>query len=156
MASVVKPHKAPAAKAMASPNHWRGKVLRFAMPNFTVPADNPTPGSMVYSLGHRNHFGLAIHPVTGDLYQTENGGQWMDEINRILPGGNYGWQIVEGQESTPDPSLVDPLAYYHPTSAPTGCCFYTGEHYPATYKNAWFFSNYNQNELLVVWLDATG
>ena len=139
-----------------NPANWRGKVLRFAMPNFTVPADNPTPGSMVYSLGHRNHFGLAIHPVTGDLYQTENGGQWMDEINRILPGGNYGWPIVEGQESTPDPSLVDPLAYYHPTSAPTGCCFYTGEHYPATYKNAWFFSNYNQNELRVVWLDATG
>lgn len=139
-----------------NPNDWRGKILRFAMPNFTVPADNPTPGSMVYSMGHRNQFGLAIHPVTGDLYQTENGGAWMDEINRILPGGNCGWPIYEGQETTPDPSLVDPLAFYHPTSAPTGCCFYTGEHYPAIYKNVWFFTNYNHNELRAVWLDATG
>lgn len=138
------------------PNDWRGKILRFDLPNFTVPADNPTSGSMVYSMGHRNQFGLAIHPVTGDLYQTENGGQWMDEINHIQPGGNHGWPIVEGQELTPDPTLVDPLAYYQPTSAPTGCCFYSGEHYPALYKNVWFFTNYNQNQLRAVFLDATG
>ncbi|MFT4841389.1 MAG: glucose/arabinose dehydrogenase [Planctomycetota bacterium] len=139
-----------------NPTDWRGKILRFAMPNFTVPGNNPTPGSMVYSLGHRNQFGLAIHPVTGDVYQTENGGAWMDEINHILPGGNYGWPIFEGLETTPNPGLMDPLAYYQPTSAPTGCCFYTGEHYPAIYKNAWFFTNYNSNELRAVWLDASG
>ena len=139
-----------------NPADWRGKILRFEMPNFTVPGDNPTPGNMVYSMGHRNQFGLAIHPVTGDLYQTENGGGWMDEINHILPGGNYGWPIVEGQETIPDPSLIDPLAYYQPTTAPTGCCFYSGEHYPAIFKNVWFFTSYNVNELRAVWLDASG
>lgn len=139
-----------------NPNNWRGKILRFAVPNLTIPADNPTPGSAVYSIGHRNQFGLAIHPVTGDLFQTENGGTWMDEINRIQPGGNHGWPIVEGQEATPDPALVDPLAFYHPTTAPTGCCFYNGEHYPAVYKNVWFFTNYNQNDVIAVTLNATG
>ena len=135
---------------------WRGKILRFDVPNLTIPANNPTPASAVYSMGHRNQFGLAIHPVTSDLFQTENGGSWMDEINRIVPGGNYGWPLAEGQEAPPNPSLIDPLAFYHPTTAPTGCCFYTGEHYPAVYKNAWFFTNYNQNQLRAVWLDATG
>lgn len=139
-----------------NPGNWRGKILRFEVPNLTIPSDNPTPGSAVYSIGHRNQFGLAIHPVTGDLFQTENGGTWMDEINRIVPGGNHGWPIVEGQELTPDPTLVDPLAFFHPTTAPTGCCFYNGEHWPVLYKNVWFYTNYNGNELQAVWLDATG
>ncbi|MCK5940943.1 MAG: PQQ-dependent sugar dehydrogenase [Planctomycetes bacterium] len=133
----------------------RGKILRYEVPNLTVPASNPF-GNPVWSYGHRNTFGLAVHPVSGDIYQTENGGSWMDEVNHIVGGGNYGWPIYEGQETTPDPSLVDPLSFYHPTSAPTGCCFYTGEHYPATYKNAWFFTNYNHNELRALWLDPTG
>jgi glucose/arabinose dehydrogenase len=133
----------------------RGKILRYEVPNLTVPASNPF-GNAVWSYGHRNTFGLTVHPVSGDLYQTENGGSWMDEINHIVGGGNYGWPIYEGQETTPDPTLVDPLAFYHPTSAPTGTCFYTGDHYPALYKNAWFFTNYNANELRVLWLDATG
>ena len=51
---------------------------------------------------------------------------------------------------------MDPLAFYHPTLAPTGCGFYSGNHYPTLYKNAWFFTNYNGNEIRTVWLDATG
>ncbi|MFK7742545.1 MAG: sorbosone dehydrogenase family protein [Planctomycetota bacterium] len=137
-------------------NSWRGKVLRFEVPNLTVPADNPFSGSAVYTYGHRNQFGLTIHPVTGDVFQTENGGGWMDEINRLLPGGNYGWPIVEGQELTPDPALIDPMQHFQPTLAPTGCCFYSGDHYPANYRNAWFYTTYNTNELSVAWLDPTG
>ena len=137
-------------------NSWRGKILRFDVPDLTIPADNPFAGSAIYSYGHRNQFGLSLHPISGDLYQTENGGGWQDEVNRILPGGNYGWPIVEGQETTPNPLLEDPLAIYHPTSAPTGCCFYTGEHYPAVFHNAWFFTNYNDNQLSVIWFDANG
>ena len=67
-----------AAAVAQNPNDWRGKILRFDVPNLTIPGDNPTAGSAVYSIGHRNTFGLAIHPVTGGLYQTENGGAWMD------------------------------------------------------------------------------
>jgi glucose/arabinose dehydrogenase len=139
-----------------NPASWLGKVLRFDVPNLTVPANNPFAGSAIYSLGHRNHFGLAIHPVTGVLYQTENGGALMDEVNRIVPGGNYGWPLVEGTEAVPDPTLVDPLAFYQPTTAPTGTCFYSGDHYPLAYRNAWFFADWNMNRLRMLTLDASG
>ncbi|MCC7066240.1 MAG: PQQ-dependent sugar dehydrogenase [Planctomycetes bacterium] len=137
-------------------NSWNGKILRFDVPNLTVPANNPFPGNAVYSYGHRNQFGLAIHPVTGDLFQTENGGALMDEINRIVPGGNYGWPTVEGRELTPNASYVDPLSWYQPTTAPTGTCFYSGENYPAQYQNVWFWTDWNQNRVHAVTLNATG
>ncbi len=133
---------------------WRGKVLRFEVPNLTVPSNNPFPGNPVYSYGHRNQFGLTIHPVTGDLFQTENGGALMDEINRIVPGGNYGWPAVEGTEVVPDPAYVDPLSVYAPTVALTGCAFYAGENYPANYRNVFFFTDYNQARVHATTLDA--
>lgn len=135
---------------------WNGKILRFEVPNLTVPANNPFPGSPVWSYGHRNQFGLAIHPVTGDLFQTENGGAIMDEINRIVPGGNYGWPTVEGHSSTPIVGLVEPIAWYQPTTAPTGTCFYHGTHYPTAWQDTWFWTDYNQNRLRAVVLDASG
>lgn len=137
-------------------NSWNGKILRFAVPNLTVPVNNPFPGNPVWSYGHRNQFGLAIHPQTGDLFQTENGGALMDEINRIVPGGNYGWPTVEGQEMVPNPGFVDPLHWYQPTTAPTGCGFYAGANYPAIWQNVWFFTDWNMNRLRAVTLDATG
>lgn len=137
-------------------NIWNGKILRFHVPNLTVPANNPFPGNAVYSYGHRNQFGLAIHPVSGDLYQTENGSALMDEINRIVPGGNYGWPNVEGREVTPNAAYVDPLGYYQPTTAPTGTCFYTGSNYPAQYNNVWFWTDWNSNRLRAVTLSANG
>lgn len=143
-------------------SNWLGKVLRFAVPgpsavpSLVIPQDNPFPGSAIYSFGHRNQFGLAVHPVTGVLYQTENGGALRDEINRVVAGGNYGWPTFEGYETTPNPNFVDPLAWYQPTTAPTGMGFYTGDHYPAAYRNAWFFMDYNQGRLHQVNLDAAG
>lgn len=133
-----------------------GKVLRYELPNLTAPANNPFPGSPIYSYGHRNMFGLGIHPVTGVLYATENGLALQDEINRILPGGNYGWPLVEGAETTPNPALVDPLRTYAPTIAPTGMCFYAGDHYPASWKNVWFLTDYNAGRVRAVTLDASG
>jgi glucose/arabinose dehydrogenase len=135
---------------------WNGKILRFLVPNLAVPLDNPFAGNAVYSYGHRNQFGLAIHPVTGEVFQTENGGALMDEINRIVPGGNYGWPNVEGRELTPNAAFVDPMLYYQPTTAPTGTCFYHGDNYPAAYQNGWFWTDWNQNRLRHVTLDATG
>jgi glucose/arabinose dehydrogenase len=67
-----------------------GKILRMN-PDGTPAKDNPFPGSYVYSLGHRNPQGLAWHPDTGELYASEHGPKRYDEINRILPGRNYGW-----------------------------------------------------------------
>ncbi|MFO0846923.1 MAG: PQQ-dependent sugar dehydrogenase, partial [Gemmataceae bacterium] len=141
--------------------NWLGKTLRFTLPDLTIPADNPFasspfPSNAIYSLGHRNQFGLAINPLNGGLYQTENGGALKDEINHIIAGGDYGWPTYEGNEPVQNPAFVDPLAWYQPTTAPTGMCFYTGDHYPAAYHNAWFWMDYNLGRLHQVNLDAAG
>ncbi|MFY9344000.1 MAG: PQQ-dependent sugar dehydrogenase [Planctomycetota bacterium] len=135
---------------------WLGKVLRFDVPNLTVPATNPFPGSAIFTLGHRNQFGLALHPVSSSVYQTENGSALMDEVNLLAPGGNFGWPVYEGAEPLPNPAYVDPLVVYQPTTAPTGTCFYTGEHYPLQYRHGWFFCDYNMNRLRLLTLNGAG
>jgi glucose/arabinose dehydrogenase len=71
-----------------------GKVLRLD-PDGTVPADNPFPGSYVWSYGHRNPQGLAFDSQ-GRLWEQEFGNNVMDETNLIVKGGNYGWPACEG------------------------------------------------------------
>lgn len=94
-----------------------GKILRVA-PDGSVPADNPFPGSRVYSLGHRNVQGLAWD-ARGRLFATELGQNTSDEVNRIRPGGNYGWPDVEGNGNNPD--YVDPVSVFSPADAsPSG------------------------------------
>ncbi len=73
-----------------------GKVLRMTLEG-RVPQDNPFPGSLVYSYGHRNPQGMAWSPA-GALFVTEHGESGHDEINRIRPGANYGWPLAEGAE----------------------------------------------------------
>jgi glucose/arabinose dehydrogenase len=110
-----------------------GKILRLN-PDGSVPADNPFPGSPVYSLGHRNPQGLAWQPGTDQLYSVEHGpsGEFglccLDEFNRIQPGGNYGWPVVTGAPG--DPRFIDPLLHSgsNATWAPGGAAFYTGDH----------------------------
>lgn len=105
-----------------------GKILRLNSDG-SVPADNPFPGSFVYSLGHRNPQGLAWHPDTGALYAVEHGpsGEMglccLDELNRIEPGGNYGWPEVTG--ATGDARYSDPLLHSgaNSTWAPAGAAF---------------------------------
>lgn len=135
---------------------WNGKVLRFDVPNLTVPSDNPFAGSPVWSSGHRNQFGLAIHPVTGGLFQTENGQSLADEVNRIVRGGDYGWPTYEGSEPAPNPATVDPLYTWSPTPDLTGTCFYSGSHYPASYANAWFVGEFTAGIVHRLTLNAAG
>lgn len=80
------------------PRSLAGKILRIA-PDGTIPADNPRPGSPVWSLGHRNPQGLAWNPE-GGLYAVEHGQSAHDEINRITPGRNYGWPVDQGDEQS--------------------------------------------------------
>lgn len=108
-----------------------GKILRLN-PDGSVPADNPFPGSYVYSYGHRNPQGLAWHPTTGQLYSTEHGpsGEMglccRDELNLIRPGANYGWPVVT--DAPGDPRFVDPILHSgDATWAPAGMDFVTGE-----------------------------
>ncbi len=79
-------------------NSLNGKVLRLNLDG-SVPADNPTPGSYVYSYGHRNPQGLALGP-NGVIYSSEHGQSNDDEVNIIEPGRNYGWPNVEGMCNT--------------------------------------------------------
>ncbi len=85
-----------------------GKILRLT-PEGRVPADNPFPGSPVYSFGHRNPQGLAWDR-DGGLWASEFGQNTWDELNRITPGGNYGWPIAEGIAGAD--GMIDPVAQW--------------------------------------------
>lgn len=104
--------------AAQDPDVRRGKILRVELDG-SVPSDNPTPGSPVYSLGHRNVQGLAWTDE-GELYASEFGQNTWDELNLIEPGANYGWPIVEG-DGGEGRGFVDPVAVWSTGSAsPSG------------------------------------
>ncbi|WP_434743444.1 PQQ-dependent sugar dehydrogenase [Micromonospora sp. SH-82] len=84
-----------------------GKILRLTPEGEPAPG-NPTSGSPVYSLGHRNVQGLAWD-AEGRLFATEFGQNDVDEINLIRPGGNYGWPEVEGEGDTDGGRYINPL-----------------------------------------------
>ena len=124
------------------------KVLRLN-DDGTAVDDNPFIGSPdylpeIYSLGHRNQLGLALHPETGDLWAADNGPQGGDEANIIRPGRNYGWPLASysrgysGVRVTETPWLREfeqPEVLWWPSIAPSGLTFYTGEHFPAWQGN---------------------
>ncbi|MGK9146158.1 PQQ-dependent sugar dehydrogenase [Plantibacter flavus] len=85
-----------------------GKILRMT-PEGAVPADNPFPGSVVYSFGHRNPQGIAWDR-DGGLWASEFGQDTWDELNRIEAGGNYGWPVAEGIAGLP--GMIDPVAQW--------------------------------------------
>ncbi len=128
-----------------NPANHIGKVIRIE-PDGKVPADNPFVARSgtapeVFSLGHRNIQGAALHPGTGELWASEHGPQGGDEINRVLGGLNYGWPLVTYGvnygigtrigEVDPKPGFEPPLWHWVPTSvAPSGLAFLTSERYP--------------------------
>jgi glucose/arabinose dehydrogenase len=109
------------------PNDIGGKVLRLNA-NGTIPDDNPYGDSPVYSIGHRNSFGICVDPATGDVWETENGPTSDDEVNRIVSGANYGWadQLGPGGRAA---GFVDPVLDYPQVIVPTGCAVWNGALY---------------------------
>jgi len=91
----------------------------------------------LYSIGHRNPQGIAIHPQTGDLWESEHGPRGGDEINRIRAGVNYGWPIITyGLEYSGQPvgagiqqkdGLEQPVYYWDPVVSPSGMTFYSSD-----------------------------
>jgi glucose/arabinose dehydrogenase len=114
-----------------------GKLLRMT-PEGTVPEDNPFPGSLVYSLGHRNPQGIGW-AADGTLFLAEFGQNTWDELNVITPGGNYGWPAVEGAGG--DPEFVDPVLQW-PTSqaSPSGLAVVDGTVYIANLRGQRLFA----------------
>lgn len=124
-----------------------GKVLRVE-PDGTVPEDNPFGRSLVYSMGHRNLFGLAISSG-GRVFVTENGPDTGDEVNEVKPGGNYGWPAVLG--GTADTRFEAPLISYEKVNAPTGVIFYEGA-LLREWQGRLVFGDWNEGDLHVLTL----
>jgi glucose/arabinose dehydrogenase len=120
-----------------------GKVLRFN-DDGSIPKDNPFAGRAdarpeIYTLGHRSSLGLALHPVTGEMWLNENGPNGGDEINILKPGRNYGWPLLSFGRTYQGPwqstqfareGFESPLVYWTPAIAVSGMAFYTGDKFP--------------------------
>jgi glucose/arabinose dehydrogenase len=116
-----------------------GSILRVNLDG-TVPRDNPFAGGgglpEIWSYGHRNPQGIVYDPVTNRLWSNEHGPRGGDEINLIMPGGNYGWPIVshgkeywgpvQVGEGTTKAGMVDPVKVYIPSIAPGSLLLYSG------------------------------
>jgi glucose/arabinose dehydrogenase len=120
-----------------------GKVLRLR-DDGTAPADNPFAGKAgarpeVFSMGHRDQLGIAVHPLTGAVLAAEHGPNGGDEVNLILPGRNYGWPKVsfgrnyDGPRHSEAPvaeGIEQGLIVWLPSIGPSGLAFYTGDRFP--------------------------
>jgi glucose/arabinose dehydrogenase len=136
----------PQAQAL---NSGLGKVIRITREGTPAPG-NPLAGQAgarpeLYSYGHRNPQGLALHPVTGDLWENEFGPRGGDEVNRIQPGKNYGWPIITygieyagpkvGSGIQQQGGLEQPVYYWDPVVSPSGMTFYSGDALPEWKNN---------------------
>ncbi len=152
-------------------NHL-GKVVRIEADG-RLPADNPLVGRAglpanarleIWSWGHRNVQGAAVHPSTGELWTTEHGPQGGDELNLTLPGRNHGWPVItHGRnyivgtrigEGTERSDVVAPLAHWSPLSiAPSGMAFLTSDRYPG-WKGQLFIGSLRAEALIRIELDG--
>ena len=128
------------AQDLSRPN---GKIHRIHRDG-RIPTSNPYYGqanvvSSIYSYGHRNPQGLAIHPETGQLWDTEHGPLGGDELNLIQPASNYGWPVISYGINYNGAIITDlvrkegmeqPIFYWKPSIAVCGLDFYSGDLFP--------------------------
>jgi glucose/arabinose dehydrogenase len=127
-----------------NPVNHLGKIIHIKREGGPAP-DNPFLNREgvrpeIWSLGHRNVQGAALHPQTGELWTAEHGARGGDEINIPRKGKNYGWPVItygvdysgaKIGEGTAKPGLEQPIYYWDPSIAPSGMTFYTGDKFPA-------------------------
>jgi glucose/arabinose dehydrogenase len=145
--------------AQSLDNHV-GKTLRLT-DDGGAPADNPFAGRAgvkpeIYTYGHRNGYGLAFHPQTGELWQIEIGPMGGDELNILRAGANYGWPLVSlGRNYTGTlvsdqpwyrPGMENPRMFWVPQISPSGLTFYTGERFPQ-WKGSAFIGSLNGQQV---------
>jgi len=165
------------------PTSHGGKVLRLR-DDGTAPDDNPFVGRPgykpeIYTLGHRNPVGLAVHPQTGEIWEHENGPADGDEVNILKPGANYGWPLVGmgrgyagdfiGSTGTIGEALgrrdastmymegmEQPFFFWTPAVAPSGMTFYTGNQYPPSWRGSVFIGTLKAQRLEQYLFDDDG
>ncbi len=141
-----------------NPKSLTGKVLRLTDEG-KVPPDNPFVGRAdarpeVFTMGHRNVLRLAKHPLTGAIWQIENGPNGGDEVNILAPGANYGWPLVSlgrtyggaWQGPFTKEGFRDPIIYWMPAIAVSSITFYTGDRLPK-WKGDVFVSGMRYGEI---------
>jgi glucose/arabinose dehydrogenase len=138
-----------------------GKVIRITKDG-QAASGNPTftqTGALpeLYTIGHRNVQGLALHPVTGEIWQGEHGPRGGDEINRLKPGSNYGWPTITygieysgekvGAGIQKQDGMEQPVYYWDPVVSPSGMTFYTGNRVPE-WENNLFISSLSATHIV--------
>lgn len=150
-----------------NPSNHQGTIIRLH-DDGRVPADNPFVGREgfrpeIYAYGIRSPQGLALHPETGELWETEHGPRGGDEINLILPGRNYGWPTItyginyNGEkisDHTHMEGMEQPLHYWVPSIATSGLAFYTGDKFPG-WKGDAFVGGLAGQQLVRLRFDGT-
>jgi glucose/arabinose dehydrogenase len=143
-----------------------GTTVRLNMDG-SVPEDNPFVGSdegrdEVYSYGHRNQQGMAIHPETGAIWQHEHGPHGGDELNLVEAGANYGWPDVSYGDTYSDQTpiggteaegVTNPVEYWDPSPALSGMTFYTGDKFP-NWQNHLFMGALARQKVMRLTLDG--
>lgn len=147
-------------------NH-AGKVHRLH-DDGRIPQDNPFVGHptaepSIYTYGNRSPQGLAVHPETGQLWESEHGPRGGDEINLVRPGANYGWPVITYginyngtiiTDLTEKEGMEQPLHYWVPSIATSGLAFYDGDVFPA-WKGSAFVGGMAGEQLARVTFDGT-
>ena len=129
-----------------SPQSLAGKILRVT-DDGGIPADNPFPGSPVYSLGHRNPQGLAWDS-RGQLWATEHGARATDELNLIQPGLNYGWPVITGDQTMS--GLEAPMLHSgRETWAPSGMAYLDGYLYFSGLRGQSLYRVDSENDITI-------
>lgn len=141
-------------------NSALGKIIRITTEGKPAAGNpflnNPNARPELYSYGHRNVQGLALHPETGDLWEAEFGPRGGDEINLIQPGKNYGWPTITygieydgdkiGDSIVQKEGMEQPVYYWDPVLAPSGMTFYSGDQI-AEWKNNLFIAGLASNHI---------
>ena len=145
----------------------QGKIFRIERDG-GIPADNPFVGrddaqAAIWSWGHRNVQGAALHPQTGALWQTEHGARGGDELNIPAAGRNYGWPVITlgvnyngtpvGEGLREAPGMEQPVHAWTPSIAPSGLAFYTADRFPA-WKGSLFVGALAHQKLVRLSLDG--
>ncbi len=135
-----------------------GKILRLTDEG-KVPPDNPFVGRAdarpeIFTMGHRTFLRMAKHPITGAIWQIENGPNGGDEVNILAPGANYGWPLISLGRTYGGPwqgpftkeGFRDPIIYWMPAIAVSSIEFYTGDQLPK-WKGDVFVSGMRYGEI---------